>query len=66
LNSLGYPPFGAGPSVVAESIRSDVARWGTVIKGAGISVDLCDQFHHAEIAATPAGSRSKSVDGQVP
>jgi tripartite-type tricarboxylate transporter receptor subunit TctC len=36
MQSLGFEPRGDGPAVVAEQIRTNVPKWGEVVKRAGI------------------------------
>ncbi len=39
LHGLGYVLVGGSPEVYAENLRSEMAKWGPVIKRAGITID---------------------------
>jgi tripartite-type tricarboxylate transporter receptor subunit TctC len=39
MNAIGLEPVGNTPEQFAGQIRSDIARWGAVIRQAGIKVD---------------------------
>ncbi|MGE5524549.1 MAG: Bug family tripartite tricarboxylate transporter substrate binding protein [Rhodospirillaceae bacterium] len=40
LNTLGYEPIGGTPEQFAATIKSDIAKYGKVIRAAGIKADL--------------------------